>query len=421
MRSEYLQRYYENNWHRISAQKKKHYASLQPHVPGEELERLRTPENRSESLSYGPGQKVVCLNCGRIGSNIGHHLSGCLVTPEKSESYKLRWGFSKSNPLTSPSQREKYSQAKRQSPKMQQWLNRSFRSEEWQTRNRRPPWNKGKGQAMSLEGRLRHRGKRIGARPHRQKIPDGKVLEILRLDLPISESAKLAGLSQTAFYRRAQRLGHDMASIKARRELIRRYIYDLRTWLLTQPECPTIEQVSQRHIANLRSADPVLYRSFNPYFGHLEQEVHEHPNVIKELRNKADGHRAALAFTSRIFGRSRQHLGQKPRKSPGRHRLAPRERTDFRIGVAVEDAISHQTKLLEIRRALSKKIRKDPKQLRIELSNNHFTSDQIEAGRNAQSALIAARREVSVAENLDFDTVATYHKRYINSIRRPKN
>jgi predicted transcriptional regulator len=73
--------------------KKKRYAAQQPRVPDAELERLRVPENRQESLRYGTGKQAVCLNCGRVGKNLGHHLPGCPVTPEPLDAYNERWGF----------------------------------------------------------------------------------------------------------------------------------------------------------------------------------------------------------------------------------------------------------------------------------------------------------------------------------------
>ena len=74
-------------------------AAKQRRVSDAELERLLLPENRLESWCYGTAKEQVCLNCGWIGKNIGHHLYGCPVTREPLELYIERWGLALNLPI----------------------------------------------------------------------------------------------------------------------------------------------------------------------------------------------------------------------------------------------------------------------------------------------------------------------------------
>jgi hypothetical protein len=69
-----------------------------------ELLRLRRPENRLESISHGPEQKQVCLNCGVVldgGSSLrslARHIDFCVKKPKSygrkrknCQAYRERW------------------------------------------------------------------------------------------------------------------------------------------------------------------------------------------------------------------------------------------------------------------------------------------------------------------------------------------
>jgi hypothetical protein len=105
---------------------------------------------------------------------------------------------------------------------------------------------------MRLESQLKRRGKRTGVRPQRQKIPDNKILEIPNLHLPIAEAANRAGISQTAFYRRAQRRGWNTGAARSQQQGVVRLVFELRKWIALQPQIPTTEQITQPFIDELR-------------------------------------------------------------------------------------------------------------------------------------------------------------------------
>jgi predicted transcriptional regulator len=298
----YQKLYYREHAAELIERSKKHHAANQPHVSNKELEHLRISENRLESLRYGSEEEIVCLNCGRKGRNLSHHLHGCPTKPESALLYKERWGFDKSNPLASPKQREAYSRSQRQSPSFPQRREkaRSQLSAARATRHAsmRAP--------MSLESKLKRRGRRTGARPHRQKIPDAKVLEIFALNLPIAEAAKRAGLSQTALYRRAQRLGWNAESVKAIRRKIMERVFELRMWIFAQPQVPTPDEIVERYMNDLRTGAIESSHELILFVRHLGAELQEHPDVIRRLAaEKKKPARVAFTLASRIFKRSR--------------------------------------------------------------------------------------------------------------------
>jgi predicted transcriptional regulator len=318
-------RWLEEHQAELIEYRKKRHAEKQPRVPDAELERLRLPENRQESLCYGTEEHVVCLNCGRVGKNISHHLHGCPVTLEPSDAYKERWGFDRSNPLTSPKQREAYSQSHRQSP--------TFRQQQEKAREAllvaRAARTGSKRGPMRLESKLRRRGKRTGARPHRQKIPDAEVLEILALNLPIAEAARHAGISQTAFYRRAQRLGWDAEPAKEQQNKILERVFELRTWLFSQPKTPTVEGITQRYVNELRLGKLQHSPDLTSFMGFLEAELRARPEAIGELVAE-EGKLAprALTLASRIFKRAREPKRVAASKHAGRPKGMTRDRIE---------------------------------------------------------------------------------------------
>jgi predicted transcriptional regulator len=352
--------YYRQHSAELKDRAKKWHAASQPRVSGEELERLRIPENLLESLRYGPDEKTVCLECGRIGDNLSRHTRGCPAKPQSSSAYKQRWGFDRSNPLTSPKQREAYSQSQRRSATFDR-RREGARKQLPTARAARTGASRG---PMSLESKLRRRGKRTGARPHRQKIPDSKVLEILAFNLPIAEAARRAGISQTAFYRRAQRLGWDAEPAKEQRNKILERVFELRTWLFSQAQLPAVGGITQRYMNELRLGTLQHSPELTSFVRDLAAELTAHPEAIGELAGeKGKLASSALSLASRIFKRARtmrgdgavklkSSMGQKPRKH-GPDKQPAEQSVWFDIGRKVEELISKGEALIDARRQIA--------------------------------------------------------------------
>lgn len=292
-RTTYQQEYYRQHRAELKDRAKKLHAANQPHVSDEELERLRIPENLPESLLYGVEEKTVCLWCGRIGDNLSRHTRGCRVKPQSSSQYKEHWGFDRSNPLTSPKQRQAYSRSQRQS----QTFERRRESARKQLPAARAARTGARRGPMRLESKLKRRGKRIGARPRLQKVPDRKVLEVFMRDLPLAERAKCLGLSQTAAYRREQRLGLDTGAPRRQQQRILRLVFNVREWIVSRSTTPTIEQVTQHYMDELRSGSVRPSRELSSFLTHLETELRARPEWITEIAAE----RANKALASKTF------------------------------------------------------------------------------------------------------------------------
>lgn len=288
-----------------------HHLAHQTRVPQVELERLRREENRLEAVSYGPAKLNVCLGCGWVGRNLSRHVDACPAYPAPAPAYKDKWGYNKTNPLMTAELSTKSSELRKHSD----------RSLEAQKENRKEVLEafadqrqRGHRGPMRLEFVLKKRGRRLPRRLDQQKVPDSRILEILALDLPVAQSAELASftdangkrkhLSQTAFYRRAQKLGYNAADVKARRALITKYIFDLRPWLRVQEQPVTIEQIIQRHVQGLRSDAPEAFQRFTPFLPSLEAELNEHPESIGEVVRRASS-TAVITLAANVFQRVR--------------------------------------------------------------------------------------------------------------------
>jgi hypothetical protein len=137
---------------------------------------------------------------------------------------------------------------------------------------------------MRLESKLKRTGKRTGARPRWQLTPDKKILEIAALDLPLTEKARRAGISQTAFYRRTQRLGLNTGGVRTQQQAFVKLVFKMRPWLASlQPQIPTIEQIMQHYVDNVRSGALAPSRAFPSFLIYLEAELRERPQWIPEI------------------------------------------------------------------------------------------------------------------------------------------
>lgn len=107
------------------------------------------------------------------------------------------------------------------------------------------------------------------------------------------------------------------------------------------------------------------------------------------------------------------------KKRPGRHRVVVEQKTSFRVGLAVENAISQFTEFIAVRRSFPKRVREDPRLLRTQLGSKGFSKDQIDAGISSKTAIIAARYFIAVREERDFDIVAKYHRAFRKTRQGP--
>ncbi len=297
-----------------------------PRVSPEELERLRLPENRLEALVYSPGKKqLVCLNCGRIfAGNFSRHPSACEAKPQSADSYREQWGYNRSNPLTSAEWQTQKSQSLKSSPKFkaakaknQRTMVAAFSGERRRHSTVGRPIRRGPQRLQTVLGK---RGRRLPARPDRQKVPDSKIMEIIALDLPIAQSAKLAifndggrrrPLSQTAYYRRAQSLGWNAEAVRSRRRVVNRLVFELRSWLRAQHVLPTVQDIGARYAKELRGDRADLFSEFTPYLPHLQNELRMHPGMISELASRTttkrggDNSGAVIKVASKVFQQTR--------------------------------------------------------------------------------------------------------------------
>jgi predicted transcriptional regulator len=285
--------YYADHREKLKAVARANHRKKQPHAPSSEIDRLRQPENRLEACAYGPEKKCVCLECGAILDNLSRHVSACPVRPQSSDAYRERWGYAKSNPLASAAWRQRASESKKSSPAFKAARERSrsawlanFAARRAEVTAARESGNPIRRDKLREEV-LRQRKPRRRPRPdlRREGVTDDLVQEILALDLPIAESAKRARLSQTAFYRRAQRLGWTAQSSKARRRIVNRYVFELRRWLWMQPGPLNLQQILDHHAAEMRAGN-ALYCDFLPFLPHLKTELENQPEVLKKLTER---------------------------------------------------------------------------------------------------------------------------------------
>lgn len=286
------------------------YRARQRRVSDDELERLRQRENRQEALSYAPEKKCVCLNCGGIFDLLSRHVSTCPVKPEPAPAYKASWGYNETNPLASAKWREDTSGVRRDSTKFQdaKKKGRSKTLAVFAAERDRQSAAKKKGvgirrSPVRLEARIHHRGKGRGARLRLQKVSDERILQVLALGLTMTESAKRVGLSVEGFRQRARRLGWNSEASNAKKIVVIRYVFELRSWLRDEGRIPTFNQIVERHAERLRRDGSEMFRKFTPFLPSLKTELNKHPGVLRELVQRQDGG-VAMTLASHIRQRA---------------------------------------------------------------------------------------------------------------------
>jgi hypothetical protein len=375
-----------------------------PRVSLEELERLRLPENRLEALAYGSNKKqLVCLNCGGIFErNFSRHPIACSMKPQHSDAYKEQWGYNKSNPLTSADwhagksetlkNSEKFQGAKKRNRSVWIAVTTAQRGAVSAARSSGQPVRRG---PMRQEAKLRRHGRGLTRRLRRPEVTDEQIEKILALDLPVAESARRAGLSQTAFYRRAQRRhGWTAKEAKAKRALITKYIFELRPWLRSLGQIPTVQEVVQRHMSGLRSGAGEIFQEFRPFLSHLEAELNDKPGLIRELVSRSDS-AAVITLASRIFKRSRARKAGAPKKAKPEYSV---------FGESVSALLPRFHKAFDL---LAKAKRENPSSSQYwtaQLRGAGFTDGEISATVASRKAETAAIRRMCEKEGKTFKT-----------------
>ena len=115
--------------------------------------------------------------------------------------------------------------------------------------------------------------------------------------------------------------------------------------------------------------------------------------------------RRAPSFTPKQ--KKRKHAGGRPPK-------AESEKRNFLIGYEVENARRGRfERFVEVRRSLPKGT--SARGIRARLAVAGFSNEEIEAGLSARTAVTAARNFVAIQRQLEFSTVAKYHREYLRS------
>jgi hypothetical protein len=281
--------YYQQNADKFKERAKKQREARRQQVSREELERLRSPENRGESLGFGPDKKIVHLACGWIGDDLTHHIRHCPIKPEGWSAYSRYWGFDPSSPPVSPKQRKTYSETQRMN-----WT--SFERRSNMARNR---WGKGTGPRLPM-----------------RRISNSKILENVAANpgVSITEGAALAGMSPVGFYKRVKKLGDFRNLVPAprpQREFVRLASdAQLRRWIACLPQNFPAEQFMQFCMDNLDHG-PLTPSQFALFILHLEKELRERQEWIAEIAAEIAGHKPAqnaMRLGNRVFERVRAGL-----------------------------------------------------------------------------------------------------------------
>lgn len=427
--------YYAANADAIKARAKANYLAKQPSVSAAELERLQLPENRLEAVAYGPQGLQICLECGRVCSNLSRHTSSCPVRPQSSAEYRKRWGYARSNPLASAAwsagrsaaSKTEAAQAARRENREEALANLAAGREA----NRHPGRGKWRQETRQRRaGEIRHR------RPRAHKVPDHEVLAVLGRGFPLAASAELAGLSQTAFYSRVQRLDPaHFPKVREQRRTVNRTIFDLRAWLWSLPAVPTPDQALGWISGQVENGDS-LALAFIPYLAALRGELRADPKALARLgqRVPASGGAktralvlgsAAIALAAKVFKRAR-----KLHQAGGRAKGAPEQKSEWKIGARVEEVLTPPT-FVKLCQEFADALEGGDTQANAAkaMLRRGFTAKQINAAIAAKinRPVVAARHFVLAELNhalaadekaLEYDTVAAYHKRWLQHARK---
>lgn len=288
-RAHFNQWYYRKKADKFKERAAKQREAMRQQVSREELERLRIPENRGESLGFGPDKKIVHLECGWLGDDLTHHIHHCPIKPEGWSAYWRRWGFDPSSPPVSPKQRKAYSETQRG----------NWASSERRSTMARHRWGKGTGPRLAM-----------------RRILNSKILEIVAANpgVSIKEGAALAGMSPVGFYKRVMKLG-DLRSLvpapRPQREFVRLAAdARLRRSIAGLSQDFPAEQFLQFCMDNLHHG-PLTASQFAVFILHLEKELRERQEWITEIAAEIAGRKpaqSAMRLGNRVFERVRAGL-----------------------------------------------------------------------------------------------------------------
>jgi hypothetical protein len=373
-RRHFNQWYYQQNPDKFKDRAKKQREARRQQVSREELERLRSPENRAESLSFGPDKKIVHLACGWIGEDLTHHIRHCPVKSENWKTYSEYWGFDPSVPPVSPKQREAYSETQTMN-----W--KSFERRSKMARNR---WGKGSG-----------------ARLHMRKFANRKILETVAAnpDLSIIEGARLVHMSPVGFYNRVKKLGDFRNLVPAprpQREFVRLASNpQLRSWIASQPRDFSDEQLMQFCMDNLDHGW-LTPSQFALFILHLEKELREHSELIAQIGAEVREHKpsqSAMRLGNYVFARARASRSTQSLPVPGTGGRPKKQMPRYRVfGETVNALIPRFESAFRIYAQAKKDFPNNPIFWRSRLESAKFALAEIEAVLASRSAESAAQR-----------------------------
>ena len=102
-----------------------------------------------------------------------------------------------------------------------------------------------------------------------------------------------------------------------------------------------------------------------------------------------------------------------PKLQRGRPKIPTKAAKFFRIGLAVENSIPTFETLIEKRKKLPERTKRNRWLMKKELLSAGFSEQHVDAGLDAKTPKIAARRYISDTERLYFPLVAEYHRKYL--------
>jgi transcriptional regulator with XRE-family HTH domain len=241
--------------------------------------------------------------------------------------------------------------------------------------------------APSALERLRG-GKRT--RPDCQKASDEIIAKILARKLPMEKSAKRVGLSVSRFYARAKALGWNAGEFQAQRQDVIRYVVELRHWLREQGEVPTVTQIVQRHVKELRNSKTDLFRRFNSFLPFLERELKERPEIIPQLVSRRKKSAASLmTLSSRVLQRSRAFPLV---AGSGRRRKTEEQRRRYQVVQTAKQCLPRFIEGTKILRGLKKIHTDDVDTWRKELLDRRYSKEETDAMLASKTAKAAAQR-----------------------------
>ena len=135
----------------------------------------------------------------------------------------------------------------------------------------------------------------------------------------------------------------------------------------------------------------------------LESEPYRHlvPDPVPQL--------VAKRFSELVFSLANRRLVGRPPKASG-------EKRNFLLGAEVEvERWATFKRFIDERRSVPKRNRAKKELLSAELTARGFSNEEIKAGLMARTPLIAARNLVAARRNLQFSTIAKYHREFLKA------